>query len=114
MSTSAYNEALVAALHEKAAENGGVMTYAMAVEFAADNGLKHRSVIAKTKSEGIDYEPKPTKVTKAGEPVVRKAQFVDAIQVALGVAVPSLEKVTKQDLQKLVEAIEGAEMPEAN
>jgi hypothetical protein len=114
MSTSAYSEKLVSALHSEAAKNGGVFTYAMAVAFAEANALKHRSVIAKVKSEGIEYEPKPTKVTKQGEPVVRKAQFVESIQAALGVSVPSLEKVTKADLQKLVEAIEGAEMPEAS
>lgn len=108
---SQYTEELVKELHALADGNGGTITYAMAVTFADEKGLKPRSVIAKTKSEKIAYEPKPARVTKAGEPVVRKAQFVEAIETAVEVSVPSLAKVTKADLEILCKAV-GAEMPE--
>jgi hypothetical protein len=106
MSQSNYNEAMVAELVELTEANAGVFTYAMALAFAEANGLKHRSVIAKVKSLGLAYEPKPVKVTKQGEPVVRKAELVAAVEAALGVAVPSLEKATKSDLQVLANALQ--------
>lgn len=86
-------------------------TYAQTAEFAEKHGLKHRSVIAKVKSLGLAYEPKPARVTKRNEPVVKKAQFVASIQEALGVAVPSMAKMTKADLEALTKAV-GAEMPQ--
>lgn len=104
---SNYSEALVAKL-----EAQPKWTYASTAEFAEANGLKHRSVIAKVKSLGLEYEPKPARVTKRGEPVVLKAEMVAAVEKALAVSVPSLSKVTKEDLERLVEAV-GAEMPEA-
>lgn len=105
---SNYTPELTAAL-----ESRGSWTYAEAVAFAEENALKPRSVIAKIKSLGLEYTPKPTRVTKQGEPVVRKSQFVAAIEAAVGVSVPSLAKATKQDLETLTRAV-GAEMPEAN
>jgi len=86
-------------------------TYAQAGEFGKANGLTLRSVIAKVKSLGLEYEPKPARVTKRNEPVVLKEQFVASIQAATGVVVPSLVKMTKADLARLCEAV-GAETPE--
>lgn len=108
---SNYTPELEKALRDIAAGNGDVITYAMAQDFAAEHGLKGRSVISKVKSMGIAYEPKPVRTTKRGEPVVKKAQFVASIQTALGVAVPSLLKMSKADLETLCAAVE-AEMPE--
>ena len=89
----------------------GSFTYAEAVAFAAEHGLKARSVISKVKSLGLPYEPKPARVTKIGEPVVQKSQYVEAIQSVVGVTVGSLVKMTKADLKTLAEAV-NAEMPE--
>jgi hypothetical protein len=99
--SSVYTVELVAALHALEAP----VTFAAAEAFAAKHGLKPRSVVAKIKSEKIAYVPKPTKVTKVGEPVVAKATIVAAIGAALGVAVPSLEKATKEDLVRLISAL---------
>ena len=104
---SNYTPELVAKLHNVANENEGVVTYAMATDFAETHGLTLRSVIAKVISEGIEYERKPERVTKAGEPVVRKAEIVSAIEVALGVTVPTLSKASKTDLIRLAEALNG-------
>lgn len=109
---SNYTPELEAALKACAASNHGTITYAMAVEFAEDHGLKSRSVISKVKSLGLAYEPKPVKVTKKGEPVVQKRQFVAAIEAALGISAPSLMKVSKADLEALCAATPNAEMPE--
>ena len=89
----------------------GSHTYASTKDLAEQWGLKHRSVIAKVKSLQLAYEPKPARVTKRNEPVVAKAQFVEAIQAATGVVVPSLVKMTKADLAQLCEAV-GATTPE--
>ena len=103
---SAYTDKMVAELEAKAR-----WTYAEAVAYAQAHGLKHRSVISKVKSLGLEYEPKPKAVTKRGEPVVLKSQFVASIEAALGVAVPTLAKVSKADLETMTRAL-GAEMPE--
>ena len=62
-----------------------------------------RSIIAKLSAEGV-YQ-KPAATTKTGEPVVRKSELVAQIQEAVGIEVPSAEKMTKADLQALVKAI---------
>ena len=103
---SAYTEKMVAEMVDH-----GAWTYAEAVDFAAENGLKPRSVIAKIKSLGLEYTPKPTRVNKRNEPVVKKAQLVEAIEAALQISTPSLLKVGKADLERVVTAV-GAEMPE--
>lgn len=102
---SNYTETMVAELHALAEANEGVFTYAMAVAYAEANGLKPRSVIAKVKSEKMAYEPKPVRVTKNDEPIVRKAEIVAAIEAAVGVSVPSLAKASKADLERLAEAV---------
>jgi hypothetical protein len=62
-----------------------------------------RSIIAKLSAIGI-YQ-KPVAVTKRGEPVVKKEVFIQQIQDSLGVAIPSLDKVTKVDLELLLAAL---------
>ena len=68
-------------------------------------GKNARSVIAKLSREGV-YVAQP-RVTKAGEPVVLKSEFVDRIQTALGIELPSLVKATKIDLAKLADHLEA-------
>ena len=70
---------------------------------ARELGKNTRSIIAKLSREGV-YKAQP-KVTKSGEPVVRKAELVAQIQDQLGVEFPSLVKASKADLQRLIDAI---------
>ena len=62
-----------------------------------------RSIIAKLSREGV-YVAQP-KVTKTGEPVVRKAELVAQIQELTGGTFPTLVKASKADLQNLIEAL---------
>ena len=64
-------------------------------------GKSVRSVIAKLSREGV-YVAQP-KVTKTGEPVVRKAELVEILEAHFQVAIPTLVKASKADLQKLVD-----------
>ena len=68
-------------------------------EFAEKFGKSPRSVIAKLVREGV-YQARP-RTTKTGEPVVRKSDLVAFIQSQIDIAMPTLEKASKQDLSKL-------------
>ena len=74
------------------------------VEQLAENlGKSVRSVIAKLSREGV-YVAQP-KVTKTGEPVVRKQELVVALQDHFGIVIPTLVKASKADLQRLADSI---------
>ena len=64
-----------------------------------------RSIIAKLSALGI-YK-KAERVTKRGEPVVMKAELVAKVQNAVGRELPSLAKMTKPDLNSLIDALVG-------
>jgi len=66
-------------------------------------GKSVRSIIAKLSREGV-YVAQP-KVTKTGEPVVRKAELVSVVEAHFGIALPTLVKASKADLQRLVDTI---------
>ena len=66
-------------------------------------GKNARSVIAKLSREGV-YIAQP-RVTKAGEPVVRKAELLATIEQQFGLELPSLVKASKADLQRLIDTI---------
>jgi hypothetical protein len=68
---------------------------------ATEMGKTVRSVIAKLSREGV-YVAQP-KVTKTGEPVVRKAELVAQINAHFEIELPTLVKASKADLQKLVD-----------
>ena len=71
------------------------------VEILAETfGKSVRSVIAKLSREGI-YVSQP-RVTKTGEPVVRKSELVAQIEAYFGIEVPTLVKASKTDLQALI------------
>ena len=70
---------------------------------ANELGKNARSVIAKLSREGV-YKAQP-RVTKSGEPVVRKAELLAQIQDTLGKEFPSLVKASKADLQRLLDTI---------
>jgi hypothetical protein len=63
-------------------------------------GKSVRSIIAKLSREGV-YIAQP-RVTKSGEPVVRKAELVAQINAQLNAEFPTLVKASKVDLQNLV------------
>ena len=74
------------------------------VELLAEKmGKSVRSVIAKLSREGI-YVSQP-RVTKSGEPVVRKSELVAQIEDHFGIEVPTLVKASKADLQELIDNI---------
>ena len=64
-----------------------------------------RSIIAKLSALGV-YQ-KAERVTKRGEPVVMKAELVSQVQNAIGRELPSLNKMTKVDLQFMIDALVG-------
>jgi len=64
-----------------------------------------RSIIAKLSALGI-YQ-KAERVTKRGEPVIMKAELVERVQNAIGRELPSLNKMTKVDLQFMIDALVG-------
>jgi hypothetical protein len=64
-------------------------------------GKTVRSIIAKLSREGV-YVAQP-RITKSGEPVVRKAELVAQINAKLGEKFPTLVKASKADLQHLVD-----------
>ena len=72
---------------------------------AAEFDKTPRSVIAKLSALGLYV--KAEKVTKRGEPVVMKAELVERVQNAIGRELPSLSKMTKVDLQFMIEALVG-------
>ena len=64
-----------------------------------------RSIIAKLSALGV-YQ-KTERVTKRGEPVIMKAELVAKVQNAIGRELPSLNKMTKVDLQFMIDALVG-------
>ena len=76
---------------------------------ATEMGKSVRSVIAKLSREGV-YVAQP-KVTKSGEPVVRKTELVLEVVNHFGIEMPTLVKASKADLQKLVDALNAQTPP---
>ena len=95
-----YTDEMVASMTEQYVANPTRETVdALAQEF----GKSVRSIIAKLSREGV-YVAQP-KVTKSGEPVVRKAELVAQLEAQFEVAIPTLVKASKADLQRLVDSI---------
>jgi hypothetical protein len=95
-----YTDEMVAHMTEAYVANPSRETVeALASEF----GKTVRSIIAKLSREGV-YVAQP-KVTKTGEPVVRKAELVALINAHFETEMPTLVKASKADLQKLVDYI---------
>jgi len=67
---------------------------------ASKFGKTVRSIIAKLSREGV-YIAQP-RVTKSGEPVVRKAELVAQINAKFDSEFPTLVKASKVDLQNLI------------
>ena len=97
-----YTDAMVASMIATYEANPSLDTVAA---LATSMGKNKRSIIAKLVREGV-YKAQP-RVTKAGAPIVRKAELVAQIQNHFGISVPSLEKASKADLERMVTAING-------
>ena len=95
-----YTEEMVAEMHTLYEANPTRETVDM---IATNFGKSVRSVIAKLSREGI-YVAQP-RVTKTGEPVVRKSELVDQINSHFDMEFPTLIKASKVDLQNLLNAI---------
>jgi hypothetical protein len=63
-----------------------------------------RSVISKLSTLGV-YQ-KAERVTKRGEPIIKKEVYIAQIQEALSIELPSFEKMTKADLQVLADLLQ--------
>ena len=96
-----YSETMIAEITSKySADPVRATVDALADQF----GKSPRSIIAKLSALGI-YQ-KPQRVTKAGAPVVKKEVFVEAVNKRLGRELPSVAKMTKVDLQALLELLD--------
>ena len=96
-----YSESMIAELTAQYTANPVRAT----VDALADKFDKSpRSIIAKLSALGI-YQ-KAERVTKRGEPVVKKEFFVNAVNERLGRELPSVAKMTKVDLQALLELLD--------
>ena len=96
-----YSESMIAEITAKySADPVRATVDALAVQF----DKSPRSIIAKLSALGI-YQ-KAERVTKRGEPVVKKEFFVNAVNERLGRELPSVAKMTKVDLQALLEILD--------
>jgi hypothetical protein len=107
--SSKYTPEMVSAIEACAAKNGE-LNLSRCVELAAmplfaDANITARGIVAKARTMGIAYE-KVKRVTKAGQPVIRKDEIVIKIEEALGVeGLDSLSKAEKPALHKLLNAL---------
>ena len=100
MATANYTEAMT---EKMIAQYSANPTRETVDALANELGKNARSVIAKLSREGV-YKAQP-RVTKSGEPVVRKAELLASIESTLGQQFPSLVKASKADLQRLIDTI---------
>jgi hypothetical protein len=96
-----YSEEMIATMTERYTANPNRATVdALAEEF----DKTARSVISKLSTLGI-YQ-KAERVTKRGEPIIKKEVYIAQIQDALGVELASFDKMTKSDLQNLADLLQ--------
>ena len=107
--SSKYSDAMVAAI-EAAASQAGALNLQICNSLAAqpmfvDAGITGRGIVAKARTMGLPYE-KVKRMTKTGQPVIRKDEIVVKIETVLGVeGLDSLSKAEKPALHKLLQAI---------
>ena len=100
MATANYTQAMTDRMVETYSKNPNRETVEA---LAKELGKNTRSVIAKLSREGV-YKAQP-RTTKTGEPIVRKAELLQAIETHYGIELPSLVKASKADLQKLTDIV---------
>ena len=107
--SSKYSDAMVAAI-EAAASQAGSLNLQICNSLAseplfADAGITARGIVAKARTMGLPYN-KQKRLTKTGQPVIRKDEIVVKIETVLGVeGLDSLSKAEKPALHKLLAAI---------
>lgn len=79
---------------------------------AEEFGKTPRSIIAKLSSAGV-YKA-PARLSKTGEPVVRKEDLAREIGDWFGLEVPTLAKAAKLELKKLHEALSNPDFVRAH
>ena len=79
---------------------------------AEEHGKTTRSIIAKLSSAGV-YKA-PPRMSKNGEPVVRKEDLAKEIGDWFGLEIPTLAKAAKLDLKRLHEALSNADYVRAH
>lgn len=79
------------------------MDYARAEALASQWGLSIKSVIAKTKSLGIDYQPKPKALRKGSG--ITKADLVKQIEAKLDCQLDGLANASASALNTLLGAL---------
>lgn len=95
-----YSEEMIATMTERYTANPNRATVdALAEQF----DKTARSVISKLSTLGI-YQ-KAERVTKRGEPIIKKEVYIAQIQDALGIELASFDKMTKADLQNLADLV---------
>ena len=107
--SSKYSDAMVAAI-EAAASQAGALNLQICNSLAedpmfADANITARGIVAKARTMGLPYE-KVKRMTKAGQPVIRKDEIVIKIEEHLGITgLDSLSKAEKPALHKLLNAL---------
>ena len=105
-SASKYTEAMVARLAaeaEKGPLNLESLTVLAADPLFSKAGVTARGLVAKARTMGLPYA-KVERVSKTGEPVVRKDELVYMLEKATGLdGLDSLAKAEKPALRKLVD-----------
>jgi hypothetical protein len=103
---SKYTEAMVARLTaeaEKGPLNLAVLTALADEPLFSKADISARGLVAKARTLGLPYA-KVERVSKSGEPVVRKDELVDLLEKATGLdGLDSLAKAEKPALRKLVD-----------
>ena len=117
---SKYSAGMVARIEAVASEHGA-LNLELATKIAGEPdfvaaGITPRGVVMKAQSLGVPYL-KVERLTKAGEPVMQKAEMAAAVAELLGVdELDSLAKAEKADLRKLLDAVKRellVDVPEA-
>jgi hypothetical protein len=104
-----YTPAMVAVIQEVAAANDGLdlalcTAIAERPEFQ-EAEITARGVVAKARTMGMVYR-KVERLTKAGDPVIRKDELVAKIEASLGLSgLDSLAKAEKPALKALLDAV---------
>jgi hypothetical protein len=107
--SSKYTPEMVAQI-ERVADEHGSLNLALCADISAlplfvEAGITARGIVAKARTMGLPYE-KVKRMTKTGQPVIRKDEIVVKIETALGVeGLDSLSKAEKPALHKLLQAI---------
>ena len=97
-------------LISNAADEAGSLDFQICANLATlkvfeDAGITARGIVAKARTMGLPYN-KQKRLTKTGQPVIRKDEIVVKIEKALGVGgLDSLSKAEKPALHKLLQAI---------